>query len=224
VSAAAAVVWGYRPALTPRQVVATLLDNAVPLTATPDADLCLTPPCGVARRVSLGAALTKARCDVATCASEVFASVPAYAGKNPSWVTPWDSAVPGGVPSAGSAALCTDQADPACVSPAAALRGKETTPWVLPQPWSSGCDVCGVAGSNLYVSMNPEMVGAAKSGYLTLYGNGLATSYAIPVPGVQTFSVANVNPPPGGATSATISFKVKVNGTSFSTYEPILTW
>ena len=228
-SSAAAVLWAYKPDLTPREVALGLLASATPLTATP-ADLCFGPAnCGVAARISVGGAYARAECGAdAACASQLAPNLAAYAGKNPFWTTTdaWTTSIPGGVAQLGDVKACTNDASPACADPVSSAQTKEATPWVKPQPGAHGCDICGVGGSQLFVTLDPSIFQSTKLGYLTLYGvNGALVQYVVPVPaGAQTFSVGSVAPPPGGTTSAAISFKVNAPTGTFVTHEQIPTW
>ncbi len=227
-SAAASVIWSYKPELTPREVVSLMLASSAPL-ANEQADFCYgAAPCGNASRISVGAAYARAQCNVdAVCAANLFAKPVPYSGKNPSWTTSWATAIPGGVDRLAEAKPCTDPSAPSCADPTANAKTKEATPWVQPQPGAHGCDICGLGGSELYVTLDPSVYMNTQLGYLTLYGaNPNATiQYVIPVPaGARTFSVGNVVAPVGGTTSAALSFKVAAPSGTFVTHEQIPAW
>ncbi|MDX2019450.1 MAG: S8/S53 family peptidase [Deltaproteobacteria bacterium] len=210
-SGAAAVVWGYDPSLSAREVADLLYETGTPLTTA--ADYCASPPCGAQRRINLCKAVSavcaggNSQCPAVlpTCQTGP-AGNPDTGDLNPALAN---------VATAGAPFVTTGSATP-CIGAGCGTATETGSgfPWLLPQPPPIICLPCALAtrdpvshkldvgdfNTNLALSHAPVLliskeVGASwgsanlqvnfLGGGSTLYLLGASTgvsNYEVPVP------------------------------------------
>lgn len=198
VSAAAATLWAYHPALAPHEIEALLYDHAVDLT-TP-ADVCAPgAPCGNSRRLSVCQSLNAVCADPASLCYGVVnncLAIPFGAGIAPN--------VPPATQDANVAAIQVDHdegdypglieyytncdgvdvfyngdinsdPDPICFQ---GVVGTRTRPWVQSQPDGTGCDICFYYDTKGYIRINPaDIVDPAKNAMMFFTDGTTITAY-----------------------------------------------
>jgi hypothetical protein len=178
-TAVAAIVWGYRPTLTPWNVINEVYANAQALPGLGPADVCTAPVCRATRRISVCRTVGDVLADacagagVACPAPPPCTQVAAYAGSNPSLATMpvgglaipdpgWEIVDDEGMCSS-DAVYSDPEAEPSdewC--PAEHYDGVHDHPFaVFGQPESSGCPSCILfhrpdLASTFHMEINPE--------------------------------------------------------------------
>lgn len=237
-TAAASIVWGYRPTLSPDQVIDVVYENAQGL-GLPPADVC-EGVCQPTRRISICRTVVDAALDACSGAGVLCPRLPtcsiigAGAGTNPSVATPPPGATivedPGWeiVPDGAMCASTQVYADPAAEPseawcPAEHFDGFSDHPFTVEgQPEPKGCPACMVFWQNanpviFYMQINPQWSPASPitGAVLELGNQSFDLDYAAPngtfSPGFQSQFQLPVMPKPAWA-KITFTVAQNVNG------------
>jgi len=197
-SAAAALLWSYRPQLRPGEVMKLLYDSGVSLSPDPEgepveADYCLHPPCGEVRRISLCGALEWAcsgapgRCNLGALSCEERA---AYSGEGPEFQSLLPEMEAQRAPDEISAAdmaeglellsLCepasgakhlrsSESLESYPEVPCPAYQYNRAMPWSSPQPGDNPCPHCWLWDDKVGIYIDPDFDGTLTDAKLVFY-------------------------------------------------------
>lgn len=230
VSAAAALVWRYRPALSAAEVLPAVYEAAdgVPGAGpeAPAADFCQEPPCPAIRRVTIGRTLAGL--------GLAFTAPPPAPAEDPDVAAPLQGAVEAAATVTVDLAAATAErpVDAGCLRPGepsypivlppdAPLPEVQcperlylndlVSPVVNPQPGETGCGVCQAlfGQRKAYLFVNEKLGGRLHSVWLKLLDNGrpVAAFYVGPGPYApgSVLTVTGIDPTRYGFDAATVS-------------------